>query len=568
MPLNWRVQSDNKQSEEILTLPLAVDVDNLSDTLAHIVRQLHIQSYLEASIDSLDLINDSIYVSLHTGPPYTWSYLDLSQLPALLHDAHRFQHREDQIFEYREIQQLFDALLTKAENNGYPFAAVRLDSIGTKNGQIYAKVEAVMNKKVTLEAIEIQGDIKISKRYLQHFLDLHEGEPFNKGKIINAHRHLQELVFLESQESPVVEFLANGATVEFQLNKKNANQFDILLGLLPNMVENKRFQLTGNVNIDMLNLFGSGEKFHLNYESLQPGTQQLELNLNYPFVFQLPFGIDLQFDLYKRDSTYIDVGYEIGLQYFTKRNNYVKFFTHHTGTDLLSVDTTRILETRRLPDFIDISTNLFGVEHHHENLDYRFNPRRGHLITLELSAGTRKITPNNAIVNLSDDGDPGFSFGSLYNAFDLSSFKYRATASLGLYLPIFRSSAIKLATHTGFIGSAEELYDNELFRIGGAKLLRGFNEETIFANFYSIFTLEYRLLFNENSNLFLFSDLAYTERQTAQLFFIDKLIGFGTGLNLQTKVGIFNISYALGGQKNIRPSFRNGRIHFGMVSSF
>ena len=81
-------------------------------------------------------------------------------------------------------------------------------------------------------------------------------------------------------------------------------------------------------------------------------------------------------------------------------------------------------------------------------------------------------------------------------------------------IPIFRSSALKLANHLGYIGTGEVLYDNELFRIGGTKLLRGFNEEVIFASFYSVFSLEYRLLFNQNSNLFVFSDLGYTEQIT------------------------------------------------------
>ena len=75
----------------------------------------------------------------------------------------------------------------------------------------------------------------------------------------------------------------------------------------------------------MYNQFAGGERFHLNFESLQPGIQELEIDLNYPFVLRLPFGVDLQFDLYKRDTSYIDIGYEVGIQYFLQRNNYIKF---------------------------------------------------------------------------------------------------------------------------------------------------------------------------------------------------------------------------------------------------
>ena len=307
--------------------------------------------------------------------------------------------------------------------------------------------------------------------------------------------------------------------------------------------------MTGNVNIDLQNQFGGGERIHFNYESLQPGTQELELDLNYPFVFKLPFGVDLAFDLYKRDSSYIDVGYELGIQYFLKRSNYLKFFVASESTNLLTVDTTQIKRTRKLPQFIDISNNQFGAEYHLENLDYRFNPRRGYDITFTASAGTRKITPNNTIINISRDEGDGFDYSTLYGDLELSSFKYKLQSQIQYYIPIFRSSAIKLANHLGYIGTGEVLYDNELFRIGGTKLLRGFNEEVIFASFYSVFSLEYRLLFNQNSNLFIFSDIGYTEQITDLTRKFDLPIGFGTGLNLQTKVGVFSISYAIGGQR-------------------
>ena len=49
-----------------------------------------------------------------------------------------------------------------------------------------------------------------------------------------VHRtRIQELNFIKPYKEPTVEFLGTGATLQFYLDKKNANQFDILLGLLP-----------------------------------------------------------------------------------------------------------------------------------------------------------------------------------------------------------------------------------------------------------------------------------------------------------------------------------------------
>ena len=235
---------------------------------------------------------------------------------------------------------------------------------------------------------------------------------------------------------------------------------------------------------------------------------------------------------------------------------------------MLTVDTLLIKRTRKLPEFIDLRNSLFGATYHLENLDYRFNPRRGFDFTISASAGQRKVKRNSTITTLSAAEEPAFDFNTLYNELALSSFKYKLWSSIQYYLPVFNSSAIKLSNSTGYLGADQTLYNNELFRIGGIKLLRGFNEETIFANFYNVFTFEYRLLFNQNSNLFLFSDIGYIEQQTDRMNIVDRPLGFGTGLNLQTKVGVFSISYAIGRQRTENLSFRTGKIHFGMVTSF
>jgi hypothetical protein len=45
-------------------------------------------------------------------------------------------------------------------------------------------------------------------------------------------------------------------------------------------------------------------------------------------------------------------------------------------------------------------------------------------------------------------------------------------------------------------------------------------------------------------------------------------LGFGAGLNFETRAGIFAFNYALG-KKNQNPiDFRAGKIHFGYISIF
>ena len=53
----------------------------------------------------------------------------------------KFENFQDKLFSHREIRDLIENLLQRAENMGYPFAAIRLHQVGDRSGQIEAKIE-------------------------------------------------------------------------------------------------------------------------------------------------------------------------------------------------------------------------------------------------------------------------------------------------------------------------------------------------------------------------------------------------------------------------------------------
>ena len=112
------------------------------------------------------------------------------------------------------------------------------------------------------------------------------------------------------------------------------------------------------------------------------------------------------------------------------------------------------------------------------------------------------------------------------------------------------------------------IYRNELLRIGGLKILRGFDEESINTSSYSIFTLEYRFLLDRNSYFALFSDGGYYESKDVENSFSDTPLGIGAGINFETKAGIFSFNYAVGRQFDNPIEFRAAKIHFGFVNLF
>jgi hemolysin activation/secretion protein len=136
-----------------------------------------------------------------------------------------------------------------------------------------------------------------------------------------------------------------------------------------------------------------------------------------------------------------------------------------------------------------------------------------------------------------------------------------------VYLPLFKKQSI----HLGIGGSSlitDNIYTNELTRIGGLRTIRGIDEESIFASTYTVSTLEYRFIPELNTALYLFVDQAWYEQKSTDAFVTDTPRGFGVGANFETKAGIFTFNYALGQQFDNPILIRNAKISFGFKNIF
>jgi outer membrane protein assembly factor BamA len=171
-------------------------------------------------------------------------------------------------------------------------------------------------------------------------------------------------------------------------------------------------------------------------------------------------------------------------------------------------------------------------------------------------------------VNLKDPLDPGFDFNSLYDSIKPKTYRLKIVASLAHFFPLGKAGTFKTAGNVGWIESPQN-FQNELFRIGGYSLLRGFDEESIYASKYVVFTGEYRYLLGINSYFFGFSDLGFTRAKFNATDYSNSFISGGIGLEFETKFGLLNLSYAVGKRNDVKFDLRNSsKIHFGYINYF
>lgn len=243
----------------------------------------------------------------------------------------------------------------------------------------------------------------------------------------------------------------------------------------------------------------------------------------------------------------------LGFQYILNGGNYFKVFMNTKNSVILSDYGLEFLS--QLPPFSDVKTVLYGIGYKNEQLDYRLNPRKGYRFMINGATGNRKVLKHPKINE------------ELYENIELKTVQYDLNLAIDYFIPLTKRSTLKLSNSSAYLISPST-FENELYRIGGLKTLRGFDEESIFASSFSLFTIEARYLLEQNSYAHIFWNGAWYENNTMNKFVTDTPWGFGAGMSFETKAGIFSLSYALGKQFNQNFELRTGKIHFGIVNHF
>ncbi len=543
-------------------------------------RAAQMQGFFGFSVDSLTQnkgkINEKKIFNLmvHLGNQYKGVLLKNKNVDTLILESIGYQdflYNKNSYFDLKKLSIFKEKLVRWAETHGYPFATVFMENVlidYPQKGDILAEIAWKKGKFFTFDTLEISGKSRVSNRYLSQYLGIKKGMVYDESRIEKVRGKLAELAFLEETQPHILEFSEKKARIHLFLKRKRASQFDFLIGFLPNPKKQSDLLITGNADIALQNLFGGGEQFGLTWLNVRPESPEGKVSINIPYLFRLPVGATGNFELYKRDSSYVETRSELGVQYRLEGNDAFRFFWTNAATSLIKIDTVTIKSTRSLPAVLDMQINGVGVAYTQERLDYRFNPRKGYLFNIKASGGIKTVKSNNQIGDLRDANYPDFSFKTLYDTVMRESYQYKLGLQAAYFVPFGKRTTLKIGFDGGYLGATAPLLRNEQYRIGGARRLRGFNEESLFASFYGIATLEYRFIISQNSYLFAFADQAYLEDKSRFSYNIDRPLGVGAGFSFETKAGIFALTIAFGRQNAQEIDLNAAKVHFGYVNLF
>ena len=508
-------------------------------------------SKIEFNSDSTSAVVDLV---IDEGPPTYFrkiniNYPDSSDKTEIVES---FNYLEGRVFDKAEFEEVVTNLLQYFENNGYPFANVKISSINfikdTLEEEYYADVFVNINKdlKGVIDRIEIKGNDKTNDNVIIRELRIKQGELYSQREIDELPKKLNRLRFFEPVNPPQFYFGSdNKGTLLIEVKEKQTNNFDGIVGYIPPDKSDEQGYVTGLVNVSLRNIFGSGRAAAIRWRKLDRYSQELELKYLEPWFLGYPFNIGVGFNQRKQDTTYVQLKFE----------GAIEFLATETISASLQFGSESIIPSENTSNVFtayNSSSLLAGLSLKIDTRDDPYAPTEGIFFFNTYTYSRKKI--NGPVQFVTPDLETNINLQRILLGLDFFySFLSRQVVALKLNGRELQGSFFEIS---------------DLFRLGGTNSLRGYREDQFLGSRVFWTNLEYRLLLARRTYTYLFFDTGYylidedADRNIAKQE--EFKIGYGLGLNVETALGVIGVSFALAKGD----SFSDGKIHFGLVSEF
>jgi outer membrane protein assembly factor BamA len=527
--------------------------------LKKVIITFHRNSYLLAGIDTFYCKTDTIFAKLNPGSPFRILSLKKGNADETILEKSGYREKfyQNRPFSYNDLARLEENILRYSEDHGRPFASIGLDSIEISSGNsLSAALKYSPGPEISFDSIKVFGNTKVKARFLSSWLRIFPGQPFSQEKVAAIDKQLKQLTYLRQVRPMTLVFTNDKAVIHLYLEDRKSNQADGIVGFLPNEGAGKKLLITGELNLKLTNLFGTGKNFQGEWRKFNQGSQLLNLSYYHPKIVKTNLDVKADFNLFKQDSSFLTISRNVTIFQKTGKSGRINFSGGlKSSRELISGTFT---EKNTLPSFANFNYYNYGIGYEWNNLDDYFLPRKGWHFGFQSSIGNKRIFKS-----------AGFA-DSLYNNIRFHSVQLNLGLFGERYFMGGKNSVFltRVQGATLFNNNFENLFFNDLFRIGGLRSIRGFNENFFYATSYGIATVEYRFFTEESTYLFLFLDQGAVINKLNNNLPEDYPTGFGAGISFSTGAGTFSFVYSLGRSESQNFNFNLSKIHFGMISRF
>jgi outer membrane protein assembly factor BamA len=506
------------------------------------------QGYYFASVDSVLYLGDSLLtdLELYVTPGHKSVLQRIETTGAPIDQAFRFESVPGEVLQPSVLESDIQRLLQRFEALGYPLTTIHVVSIDEDSAGLVVNLSIEQNGAARIGRLSVEGNTTTRAHVITREFGLREGELLIPSRLEQGREALERLGYFETVEPPKI-FLLDDTTVEVRITVAEARTttIDAVLGYNPPRIPTESGYITGLVDLGFRNIAGTARDAAVHYSSLSQGTQRLSAQYREPWIFNYPLHINLSFDQFQQDSSYVSTQMLGGLTYSLTQSldvNASLLYDRIVPTDLPETPFIAF-DSRKLLTLLSAT---------YDSRDELLAPTSGLVLKLSGNYGSKRL--NGPARFLSDSLARSSTLSEL--ALDVHVFQPTFSEKLILALGLH-------AKRTAVFGST--LDQSDLTRLGGARTLRGYRENELLASRFAYINAEYRFLTARQSYLFLFTDAGRLERapivgdpSTVRI----SPLSYGIGVQQLTPVGVLTLSIGLSRGE----SFDRAKVHFGLLT--
>jgi outer membrane protein insertion porin family len=452
--------------------------------------------------------------------------------------------RTGDIFNDTAFNDGIERILQLYSERGHPkvnISPVDFD-IDEKSGVVNLKIVIDEGPLVKINEVKLEGLQKTKERVVLRELFVHPGDIYVQEKIDRSYHRLNNLGYFYEVSHALIQEGAKPDEVIFnaQVIEARTGRFNGVLGYAPPTSLGEKPQLTGVIEATETNLLGTGRGLNVLWKS---GTLEVyKFGYEEPWVFGKPLKIGFEFSgLKQTEQSPLNPPFNKG-----GKGGFVS--KERSGSLIIGTNLMKWLEGSLAINYkrIDLPAGMFllgnsqsGVKYgltfslQHDSRDYYLNPTRGRVdkIAFEVSQGDFKLK--------------------------------KIWIDFNQYFQTWAKQVIAIGLHAASAWG-QNIPPTELFYLGGANTLRGYNEDWFRGPRRLYSNIEYRFLTGRASQIFLFLDLGAVSKIDQPNTFESLKIGYGFGMRLESRGGLMSLDYGLARGY----SALEGKIHLSLGTSF
>lgn len=443
-----------------------------------------------------------------------------------------FDDRKDTLkIRFEETESFLNETLAKLERKGFSLARLKLVNFKKDRNALFAELVLETGNQRQLNDIVINGYDKFPEGHKKNIKRLYRNKTFNQENLKKVYDDFNKFRFVNQTRYPEILFTKDTTKVYVYLEKSKPNKFDGYIGFSND--DEDKVNFNGYLDLLLVNSLNVGEEFTLYWKS--DGNKQRTFNagIELPYIFNSPFGLKANLNIFKQDSTFQNTKTAIDLGYYFNYNT--RLYIGYQSTESSDIQNTNNFSISDYENSFVTSTFEF-VDFKADDFLFPEKTR----ISLKGGLGKRSS-------KLESNKQSFLDFNIKHNIYlnDKNSFNIK---SQNFYL------------------QSENYIINELYRFGGINSIRGFNENSLQGNFLASILTEYRYVLAPSIYVHTITDYGYYQDKTSEIS--DRLLGLGFGFGLLTKNGLLNLVYANGSTKDQTIKLSNSIIHISFKTTF